>query len=324
MDLAAPTPLQTDIVPIHPDVHVGRDGWLFLTGGTNEALAQYRRPGFERAKLWRWRRILETRTLRCARLGARYAHVVAPEKLAIYDHACGDLVFDPALAPVRRLERWLTLSIAKRAWIDLARPFRAKARQIPLYRRTDTHWTFAGCLLAYAEICRHLGVVPRDDIAERRIGSEAAFSGDLGLKFMPPVAEHAEPCLFESEARRTYANDLVTAFEAMGRGRDAHIGAHVIFRNPSPLADPRRLILFGDSYAHHTPNPCTGTLTPMLADTFREVHLLWSTSIDWGYIARIRPDFVVSEIAERFMVDVPQTGFNIEKLAALALARKAI
>lgn len=167
-------------------------------------------------------------------------------------------------------------------------------------------------------------MTPRSDIAARRTGATLAFSGDLGLKLTPQQVEAAEPCLFDSAARRVYANDLVTTFEGLGRGRDAHIGAHVIFRNPSPQADPRRLVLFGDSYAHHTPNPCTGTLTPMLADTFAEVHMLWSTSIDWGYVARVRPDFVVSQIAERFMVDVPQTGFNIEKLSALALARKGV
>ncbi|NEU12081.1 hypothetical protein G3T14_08045 [Methylobacterium sp. BTF04] len=322
MSSPAPTLSSDDAALSHPDVHIGTDGWLFLVGGSNAVLTQYREPGVARADLWRWRRILEARTFRCARLGARYVHVVAPEKLAIYDHALGDLALDAGRAPALRLERWLTASIARRAWIDLVRPFRAGSEGAALYRRTDTHWTFDGCYLAYREICRRLGVAPRDDIASRRTGVETTFSGDLGLKFTPPLTERAEPCLFESEARRIYANDLVTTFEAMGRGRDAHIGAHVVFRNPSPQADPRTLVLFGDSYAHHTPNPCTGTLTPMLADTFREVHLLWSTSVDWGYVARVRPHFVVSEIAERFLVDVPQTGFTIEKLSALALARK--
>ncbi len=322
MSLAAPTLDQTCPARAHPDVHVGEDGWLFLTGGTNAVLAQYGQPGFARSKLWRWRRILEARTFRLARLGIRYAHLVAPEKLAIYHHTAGDLAIDPDRSPGLRLERWLSLSLGRRAWIDLVRPFRARARGDDLYRRTDSHWSFEGGLLAYREICARLGVAPRDDIAARRTGAAMEFSGDLGTKFTPHRTELAETCLFESAAQRVYANELVTTFEAMGRGRDAHIGAHVIFRNPSPRADPRRLVLFGDSYAHHTPNSCTGTLTPLLADTFAEVHMLWSTSIDWSYVARVRPDFVVSQIAERFMVDVPQTGFNIEKLAALALARK--
>lgn len=309
-------------VSSHPDVHIGRDNWLFLTGGSNDVQAQYGMPGFPRAKLWRWRRLLEERTRRLARRGIRYAHVVAPEKLAIHDHGFDGLVVDPARSPAVRLERWLRLSPARRSLVDLVRPFRARARDTALYRHTDTHWTFAGGWLAYAEICRHLGVRPRYDITARRMGSPHAYGGDLGAKFEPVRCEIAEPCLFESAARRVYANDLITAFEAEGRGRDAHIGAHAIFRNDSPEADPRRLVLFGDSYAHHTANNATGTLTPMLADTFREVHVMWSTSIDWNTISRVRPDFVVSQIAERFMVEVPQAGFDIDKLAAMALARK--
>lgn len=307
----------------HPDVHIGRDGWLFLTGGTNSVLAQYREPGVARATLWRWRRILEARVRRCAGLGSRYAHVVAPEKLTIYPQACDGLAFDPERAPVLRLERWLSLSPARRHWIDLVRPFRSRAAEAPLYCRTDSHWSFAGYLLAYGEICRHLGLAPRQDIARRRIGTPAAYAGDLGLKFDPIRTEIAEPCRFETSARRIYANSLVTAFEAEGRGQEAHIGAHVVYRNESPEADPRRLVLFADSYGHHASTPHTGSLTPLLADTFREVHVLWSTSIDWSYVARVKPDFVVAEIAERFMIELPQRGFDIEKLAALALARKS-
>ncbi|SFG26693.1 alginate O-acetyltransferase AlgX-related protein [Methylobacterium gossipiicola] len=306
----------------HPDVHVGRDGWLFLVGGSNAVAAQYDRPGVPRATFWLWRRLLEERARRLAKRGIRYAHVVAPEKLAIHDHGFSGLGLDPARSPALRLERWLRFSPARASLVDLVRPFRARAGDTALYRHTDTHWTFAGGWLAYAEICRHLGVRPRYDFAARRIGSPAVYAGDLGAKFDPERCEVAEPCLFASPARRVHANALITAFEAEGRGRDAHIGAYAVFRNEAPGLDPRCLVLFGDSYAHHTPNGGTGTLTPFFADTFREVHFLWSTSIDWNLIARVRPDFVISEIAERFMVEVPQTGFDIDKLAALALARK--
>lgn len=308
----------------HPDVHVGRDGWLFLTGGSNRVLAQYGAPGFSRAALWRWRRLLEDRVRRCNRLGIRFAHVVAPEKLSVQLDALDGLEFDPDRAPALRLARWLRLSIAQGAWIDLVGPFRARARATALYRRTDSHWTFAGGLLAYQTICRHLGVAPREDFEARRTGSDDLMTtGDLGLKLDPPRAEVAESCVFASEARRVHANRLLLELEAKGRGYDAHIGAQAVFRNAA-APDPRRLVLFGDSYAHHTPNPRTGTLTPLLADTFAEVHMLWSTSVDWAYLERVRPDFVVTEIAERFMIDLPQRNFSIERLAELAMARKGV
>ena len=71
-------------------------------------------------------------------------------------------------------------------------------------------------------------------------------------------------------------------------------------------------MLFGDSYAHFTPI----MLTIMLAETFREVHFVWSASIDWGYVERARPDLVIVEIAERFMLRVPDDTFDLEAHAA--------
>ncbi|MXE70865.1 hypothetical protein FQ026_23470, partial [Escherichia coli] len=77
-------------------------------------------------------------------------------------------------------------------------------------------------------------------------------SGDLGRKFTPHRLEAAEGTGIASEARRIHANSLLLDMEAMGRGGDAHLGTHAVFRNDDLRADPRRLVIFGDSYAQHT------------------------------------------------------------------------
>lgn len=305
------------------DVHEGRDGWLFLTGGTNRVLAQYGRPGLPRALLWRWRRIVADRVRRCARLGATYVHAVAPEKLTVYGDQAPGLAVDPARAPVRRLARWLTASAGARAFVDLDAAFRA-AREDgpPLYLRTDSHWTVHGSEVACRAILSRMGVAPRSDREARRTGGTVRFSGDLGRKFDPIRIEHAPVAAFATQARRIHANALLAELEARGRGFEAHLGAHAVFRNDDPAADPRRLVIFGDSFSQHTAHSPVATLTALLADTFREVHFLWSTSIDWHYLGEVRPDFVLGEIAERFMIDLPPRGFRIERLAELAHARK--
>lgn len=165
---------------------------------------------------------------------------------------------------------------------------------------------------------------PRDDIAARRLRETLTYSGDLGTKRDPPAFEAAEGCRFESRARRVHANALIAHYEALGRPWEAHIGAHAIFRNDDARADPRRLVVFGDSYCQHSSVSPVATLTPFLADTFREVHFLWSTSVDWAYLADLRPDFVLGEVAERFMIDLPPRGFRIGPLAELAMARRGI
>lgn len=325
--------MQTDVqadrqADMSADVHEGRDGWLFLTGGTNRVLAQYRRPGVPRALLWRWRRIVADRVRRCARLGATYVHAVAPEKLTVYGDQAPDLALDPARAPVRRLARWLTASAGARAFVDLDAAFRAaRGGDLdgpPLYLRTDSHWTLHGSEVAYRAILSRMGVAPRDDFEARRTGGTTPFSGDLGRKVVPNRFESAPVTAFASQARRVHANALLTELEARGRGIDAHLGAHAVFRNDDPKVDPRRLVIFGDSFCQHTAHSPVATLTALMADTFREVHFLWSTSIDWHYLDAVRPDFVLGEIAERFMIDLPPRGFRIEGLAELARARKDV
>ena len=58
----------------------------------------------------------------------------------------------------------------------------------------------------------------------------------------------------------------------------------------------------------------------MMAETFSEVHFVWSTSLDYSYIESVAPDIVFTEIAERFMPKVPTDNFNLEKYFMKTLA----
>ena len=80
-------------------VHVGRDGWLFLIGGTNGVLEQYRATLSRWWRLRGWVKLIEARAARARALGIRYVHVVVPEKLSVYDDRTQDLRFDPRQAP---------------------------------------------------------------------------------------------------------------------------------------------------------------------------------------------------------------------------------
>ena len=121
-------------------------------------------------------------------------------------------------------------------------------------------------------------------------------------------------------AIRINVNDLVRYKEEQNAENQVglHIGSAVVFRNDSPTADPRRLVLFGDSFSEYRPHMLTG----LLAETFAEVHFVWSSQVDWGYVERVAPHILITELAERFMTYVPNDeGFDLqayvsEKLAA--------
>lgn len=86
----------------------------------------------------------------------------------------------------------------------------------------------------------------------------------------------------------------------------------MIYRNDAAGTDPRRVVLFGDSYAHFAPI----MLTALIAETFAEVHFVWSSSLDWGYVERVRPDLVIGQVAERFMFELPDDRFDLKAYAA--------
>ena len=285
-------------------VHVGRDGWLFLIGGSNRVMDRYR-GGLRHWLLLRgWTRLIRTRAARARTLGIRCLHVVVPEKLSVYDNMTEGLRYDPGKASTRRLARRLARDPS---YLDLLAPLRAgRDGRVPLYLRTDTHWTAEGCLLAYREIMRALGALPPADIAARP-RTVAHELMDLGEKLRERPRERLERFMLQRDAARVAVGALLAAYEAQGRDREIHVGAHVVYRNEAVGADPRCLVLFGDSCAHFDPFLLTG----LLAESFREVHFVWSASLDWAYIERVRPDILLFELAERFLARLPRDDFDV-------------
>ncbi len=289
-------------------VHRGRDGWLFLVGGSNNVLDQYRKDAFPPQHFPAWRRLLEDRVRRARGVGARYFHVAVPEKVSILADR-SHLSVDPDLAPSVLLRRWLRNSIAWGSLIDLIEPFRGDQDRENLYLKTDSHWSLPGCHRAYLTICARMGVRPRVRLlpAEPAL---ASLSGDLGTKFPTHVDEVVPVWTYPRTAERQHVNAylyrILTERGATGGG----VGTRAVFRNDAPGIDPRRIILCGDSFAHHAYLPLVGALTAMFAETFLEVHFFWATTVDWSYARELRPDFILTEIAERFMVTIPPADFE--------------
>lgn len=137
-----------------PDhIHVGQDGWLFLKTGTNDVLGQYERPEETTELIWQWRSLVSTRERRLRAQGILYRHVVAPEKLMIYDHRLDGLTIRPSASPAYRLlhsepvpgrllgpiglyAAWRRRKRWRQTCIDLVTPMRAQRDTADLYCRT--------------------------------------------------------------------------------------------------------------------------------------------------------------------------------------------
>ena len=320
-------------VPAH--IHIGHEDQLYLVGGSNDIFLQYRDVPSIQWLLWQWRDAIHKRERRLRSANIVYKHITIPEKVSIYDNDLLDLQVNWRLSPAFRLYhedpyyRRFPLRIARlpqylrrqarwrKTMIDLVTPMRRWRDDQQLFHRTDTHWNFEGRLIGYKEICRAFGARPVRDFHERRTEWFADFSGDLGSVCRPRITEGATMHLVQRDAVRVYASPIVEHRERIGQIGTLHTGSHVIYRNETS-SDSRRMVLFGDSYSHVAPTQ----LAIMLAETFRELHFIWSTQIDFAYIERVRPDLVLSEMAERFMFRVPDDNWSLERDAAERFAEE--
>ena len=301
------------------DVLPGKDGWLFLVGGSNSPVEQYSREGrLPDSALIRWRNRIEARAHRCAALGIRYVHITIPEKLTIYDHKLPDPpAVDWRLSPGVRLREMLEAG-GSNVLLDLIEPFRRERDAQDLYFRTDSHWSANGCFLAYALLCERLGLTPDTTLLSRPFQE---FDGklDLGSKMNPVVAERVRFYDFALHARRVHSNPIVKFLETPSLAPRVHIGSHVRYRNDASHAAPMKILIFGDSYASQKADALTG----MLAETARDVEFIWSSNLDWRYIERSRPDVVVYDLVERFLTVLAKDGLDLRIKIPLQIAKAA-
>ncbi|MDB5448376.1 MAG: hypothetical protein JWQ97_3693, partial [Phenylobacterium sp.] len=73
-----------------------------------------------------------------------------------------------------------------------------------------------------------------------------------------------------------------------------------------------RLMLFGDSFSEYR----THLLTGLLAETFAETAFIWSSAIDWGLVQKFKPNVLLTELAERFMEQVPNDDLDLNAFAS--------
>lgn len=259
------------------DVAEGAGGVLFLRGGSNRVADQVagRYPlmlDFE----GRWRSAFEARAELCERIGARYLHFIAPAKECALAHLL------PGDMPVIDQRPVAAVLKAARGSVDALYPLEAlQTLGLAAYGHQDTHWRAEGAVLAYRLIIEALGLRA---LKPHEIESIPGVMNDLGIKIgAEPVVEpqYAIPTLPHhvevlNNHIKPLGNLIVTEID------DPKLPTAVIFRD-SFLTSSHRL------FAQH----------------FRRLVYVWQPNLDLVIIERERPDFIVTEQAERFLVAVP-------------------
>lgn len=277
--------------PNFPRVLIGNAGWRFLGDGNNFSLSQM--VGLIRASgsvTHQWSNVLRSRT---ARYGAQTKTFIMPEKTCLYQRYLPDNLH---VTP----ERFATF-LANVGWAHYIFYDHVKQQNAgDLYHQGDSHTTAYGGYEASREIVRTLGLDA--DAFEPTWSTRPVASFDL----FEPGEDH--PTLSE----RVIANGPsleVTTNGLQNRG--------CVTRIVNPQGAAHRLLIFGDSFANLY--LCYG-----IALYVRDVTFVHSVAFDYEMVERYRPDFIVGEIAERFLIEAPAEGASLAAILQSKLVDDAL
>jgi len=288
----------TDAVLGSPDrVILGRDDWLYLRRGVRadiETVPLVRdwcgRFPFSAAELERWVETLTANRRWLAARGIDYLFVVPPNKMTVLPgHLPERFTCRPG---TRRLEQ-LRQALSRRSGIemvDLTRPLRrAAAAGVPVWYRTDTHWTPRGVAAGYGALIERIRALrpAAGRIRDFEVGRRGRVLGDLGRMvhredIVPDVNWSVRPDSARSRRAPTPFPDQADAY-----GRRS--SARAIDDPALPAA-----MVFHDSYFD-------GVMNTFLAESFRRSVFVFHghPAINRELVEAEQPDIVIHEMVER-------------------------
>lgn len=267
----------------------GVGGHMFIGDGANRWERQFRGElTVPETWLTGWQDVLARRAAQAQALGVSLVNVVLPEKQVVHvaeRWPAGDVtgetrpfrLLQPRLGPDAHVLYGADALLARKA--DTA-----------VWFRRNSHWTASGCCLVAEAVARRLDV--QGDLSALRYSYRTRpVQHDLTVHFFTTSAME-EAGFLDAPVATYFDNQLL---QTTGRNTGASYG----LRNPA-APDPRRLIVFGDSYSYDV------GFTFALIEMFAEVVFVWSKTIDWNLVAQHGSQVVVWESAERFLATLPE------------------
>lgn len=279
--------------PKKPQVLAGRQGWLFLTGDSNDSSGQFsghHKPSQkwldEWAAYFKALNRLETDTS-----AGQLCVLIAPSKESLFPD------YYPLPKGIKSpLENLLEQhSDVKELYypVDVLSEFRELS-----YDKAETHWTDFGARLVCQEIVhrwkRHNPPLPLQFNCSYQ-------SGDLGWKTVPPVKTYRANAAWPNTAKIIFDNFIL------------HHGRIRVWSNPQA---PRKQtgVIFGGSSAEHMERYYTALFS-------RIVYVYSAGSWDPSILNHERPNFTIMQTSERFLTRAPSPEVDTAKVVKDKIAK---
>ena len=265
----------------------GKNNWLFLDNDNNQINQQLSgKKVFSDKELFKWKLLLEQRKTLLNKYNIPYFFVVIPNKACVYPEYLPDNI---KLSDRRCINQLLSY-LSDNSFANIAYPLeilkQAKTKELPVYRLRDTHWTAFGAFIAYQYIMSKISqttktyILPESSIQFSQVttkmsdlGSKLNIDEDILVK--PQIINPTSTCIFNNQVVNT--------------------GKLSIFENSNKLLP--KAVIFGDSFSTQ--------LIKFLAESFSRMVVVWQPNLDYSIILDEKPDIVISEQVERFLVRIP-------------------
>lgn len=278
---------------------LGKDGFLFLTGGSNSLSGQYREPSVgeearrQENKARRWESMIRANKSRLSKDGIGFIQIVIPEKLTVLKHLAPISISGPT--PLFR--RLNSLLHGELYYQNCLSEFTGWSGPYPIFEKNDSHCSPSGSLALVRLILTSLQIDITDIISNIDMPKRRIHSGDLALRFF------GIPIWDEHHAPRDDAFGQPRVKEVFSESPGNHVGSHRVWRNPSAPIQ-KTIIVFGNSFFSTDVN-MPAKLSWWFARIFSEYHFIWDSKVNHDYIAQVEPDYVVSQTIERFLARPP-------------------
>ncbi|EGF93586.1 alginate o-acetyltransferase AlgJ [Asticcacaulis biprosthecium C19] len=265
----------------------GKDGFLFLDNDSNGVLSQHTgKTLLSEGSRAQWRETLALRAQKLAEVGLRLYFVVPPDNHAICPEKLPDSVVPAAERPVHQIKA-IADSIDNITFVYPLPEIQAEKRNQLMVCTTDSHWSHAAAYVAYRTVMAELAKARPDirilDWVDITF-DERDFLGDLGSKLAPQVT-----------GRTVYGKVTAPRAKQVSDNKVVNRGNIVVYEQPD--AGLPSAVMFRDSYGLW--------LSPFLAQSFRRLVVIASPVYEHDYILEEKPDFVLMELSERFLIRPP-------------------
>ncbi|MHA7219708.1 alginate O-acetyltransferase AlgX-related protein [Arthrobacter sp. MDT1-48-3] len=278
---------------------IGREGHLFLTGGSNALRDQYLEPQDQagaaalEAKARQWEGALSASGQALKTLGIPFLTAVIPEKLTALRH----LAPIPVAGPTPLYTRVNELLAASPNHLDLLPVFDNWDSEIEGWQRNDTHCSPAGSLAITRAMMDCLPGCNRETLNGIRLNDVVYRNGDLAGKFF-------DIPLWDKQYRPAPEALGPTAIENTYSFSPGHfVGSHNVWKNAA-APNKKKVVVFGNSFFGGVESPTR--LGWWFSRLFEEYHMKWENAVDLDYVREVRPDYVIFQTIERFLVRPPK------------------